>query len=372
MLKKDAKLNVPSTGIARSLLLTALGASAGIATAAPLDALMEADPAARYGQAMVELSSDVMNDTLDVFKVRESNGLNLSEGTGDYSGATLRAGFEPAPGFWVEGALQQRTLTYGPDRPKIDSWRLAGQWRALEQQGLRPATALRLSTWGDSAGELVKSSNTVLGPLTCSDQPASLGCVNRIAVRDPQDRQWQADVVTSWESGAWTLSTFAGLGRGEVKVASVKADATVLGTPVSATYANGTFDQQVFDDVAQIFNLGAELQSINYRTHTAQLGFNLAWTSGPWLLRGGYALQQLRRDGVDDVIETKGKSPVTLNHTLVGEAAYKVTDQVYLFARGQWMKRQFLSEIPFLYNSLTSHRFNQQYGVVSFGVGTSF
>lgn len=361
-----ANQNIRGTALAASLIALMLPAQA-----APLDALLDANPAARYGDTFVEASADAMNGTLDVFKVREASGVT-DDSTGDYSGATLRAGFEPAPGFWVEGALQQRTLTYGQDRPSIDSWRVAGQWRALEQQGLRPATALRLSTSGNTAGELVKSTPTALGPLRCNGEQSSLGCVNRIAVNDPEDRQWQADVVTSWESGPWTLSTFAGLGRGEVKVASVKADATVQGKPVSATYANGAFDNPGFDPVVEIFNLNAELQSINYRTHTAQLGANLAWTRGPWLLRGGYALQQVHRDGVDDVIKNKGGNPVTINHMLVGEAAYKVTDQVYLFARGQWMKSQFLSEIPFLYNSLTARRFDQQYGLVSFGLGASF
>lgn len=352
--------------------LSALALTAVLAPAmgAPLDALLDADPAARYGSAFVEVSADVMNSALDVFKVRKSNGLNLAEGAGDYSGATLRAGFEPAPGWWVDGSLQQRQLNYGADRPHIDSWRLSGQWLVLEQQEQQPATALRLSAWGNTAGELVKSSPTALGPLTCAT--GSLGCVDRLAVVDPEDRQWQADVVTSWSSGPWILSTFASVGAGKIKVASVRANATVQGVPVSATYANGAFDQSIFDQVAKLYNLGAELQSINYSTRTAQLGLNLAWTQGPWLLRGGYALQHLNRDGVDDVIEAKHKSPVTVNHTLVGEAAYKVSDQLYLFARGQWMKRQFLSDIPFLYNSLTSHRFNQQYGLVSLGVGVPF
>lgn len=348
-------------GLGRQAFALSLAATAGVAAAAPLDALLEANPAARYGRVMVEVSADAMNDTLDVFNVRESSGLNVSEGTGDYSGATLRAGFEPAPGFWLEGALQQRTLTYGPDRPRVDSWRLAGQWRALEQQGMQPAAALRLSSWGDSAGELVKSTPTTrcVGSFCLP--------LERLSVKDPEDLQWQADVVTSWESGQWTLSTFAGLGRGEVKVPSVSTQ--LFGQTV--TYANGAFTPDI-SGLVDLSNLKAELQTLNYRTHTAQLGFNLAWTQGPWLLRGGYALQQVHRDGVDDAIKVNKGNPVTLNHTLLGEAAYKVTEQVYLFARGQWMKSQFLSEVPFLYNSVTARRFEQQYGLVSFGVGATF
>jgi hypothetical protein len=36
------------------------------------------------------------------------------------------------------------------------------------------------------------------------------------------------------------------------------------------------------------------------------------------------------------------------------------------------MSNQFLTEIPFLYNSLTSQRFNRRYGILSVGLGLVF
>jgi hypothetical protein len=104
---------------------------------------------------------------------------------------------------------------------------------------------------------------------------------------------------------------------------------------------------------------------------TAHAGFNLGYNSGPWQWRGGYVLQNIQRSAVDDVIRSKNKTPYNLNHTLMGEVGYKMTRNTLLFTRGQVMSNQFLTEVPFLYNSLTSQRFNQRYGLLSIGLVAS-
>ena len=343
-------------------LLLAVGA----AQAAPLDALLEAKPQARYGQGFVEVAADHMNQSLDVFKLRSTD-LPAGENTGDYQGATVRAGLSLRPDLWLDGALQRRKLTYGPDQPQIDSWRVGGQWQFWQGPGLPGTTggsaALRLSAWGNQSGQVNKTTPTALPG--CIASVCSI-VASRLSVHDAQDRTVQADVIGSWPLGPVQLSAFAGAGQGKVSVGSITAN--IAGIPV--TYANGSFGG-VFDAlVPPSFN--TELQSANYSTRMAQAGFNLAYSSGPWHLRGGYALQNIQRTAVDEVIRAKGKTPYSLNHTLVGEVAYQISPSVVLFTRGQAMSNQFLTEIPFLYNSLTSHRFNQRYGVLSVGLGVVF
>ena len=99
-------------------------------------------------------------------------------------------------------------------------------------------------------------------------------------------------------------------------------------------------------------------------------GVDLGGLAAIW--RGGYVLQNIQRTGVDDAIRNKNKTPYNLNHTLVGEVGYKLSPNVVLFTRGQAMTRQFLTEMPFLYNSLTSQRFNQRYGILSVGISAGF
>lgn len=358
----------------RKTLHTALSAAclsaAGLtvatsAFAAPGDAFSEAIPQDRYGPGMVEFTLDHMNKSLDVFKLRDDSLVLAGENSGDYHGTSLRAGLGLRPHVWVDGALQRRKLTYGNDQPQIDSWRVGAQWQFLQAQGSKPAAAVRLSAWGNQAQQVVKSSPTALGPLTCV--PGGPGCVDRLSVNDAQDRTLQADLIGSWALGPVKFSAFAGAGQGKVSVGSITASA--LGQ--TTTFANGRFDNPLFDGIAQSLKLNTELQSINYNTRTAHTGFNLAYTTGPWQLRGGYVLQNIQRSAVDDVIRSKNKTPYNLNHTLMGEVGYKMTRNTMLFTRGQVMSNQFLTEVPFLYNSLTSQRFNQRYGLLSIGLVAS-
>ena len=359
---------------AQTAMASTLLALSTAATAAPLDAFLEANPQARYGQGMVEFTADRMNKSLDLLKLRDNSLVVAGENSGDYQGGTLRAGLSLRPDIWVDGALQRRKITYGPDQPQIDSWRVGAQWQFLQAQANSPAAALRVSAWGNQSSQVVKSTPTPLGPpdgpLNCKDA----GCIDRLSVNNAKDHTLQADLIGSWALGAAKLSAFAGAGQGKVTVGSITANASgvpLLGN-VTTTYSNGSFDNNLFDLAADLFKLNTELQSVNYNTRMAQAGFNLAYGTGPWLLRGGYVLQNIQRTGVDDVIRNKNKTPYNLNHTLVGEVGYKLSPNVVLFTRGQAMTRQFLTEMPFLYNSLTSQRFNQRYGILSVGISAGF
>ena len=332
--------------------------------AAPGDAFLEVNPQDRYGLGMVEFSIDHMNKSLDVFKLRDASLVLAGENSGDYHGTSLRAGLGLRPNVWVDGALQQRKLTYGNDQPQIDSWRVGAQWQFLQAQGSNPAAAVRLSAWGNQSQQVVKSSPTALA---CLGNPCQVITADRLSVNDAQDRTLQADLIGAWVLGPAKLTAFAGAGQGKVSVGSITANAQAL----TATFANGKFDNPVFVGIAELSNLNPELQSINYNIRSAHAGFNLAYNTGPWQLRGGYVMQNIQRSAVDDVIRSKNKTPYNLNHTLMGEVGYKMTRNTLLFTRGQVMSNQFLTEVPFLYNSLTSQRFNQRYGLLSIGLVAS-
>ena len=354
----------PVLTLIASCMLT-LGASVA---AAPLDTFLEADPQAAYGQGMFEFSVDHMNKSLDVFKLRDPSLVMAGENSGDYQGASLRAGMSLAPNVWVDGALQRRKLTYGQDQPQIDSWRVGAQWQFLQPQGSSPAAAVRLTVWGNQAQQVVKSSATSLACLD-SNQPCQTPVTaDRLSVNDPKDQTLQADLIGSWILGPVKLSAFTGAGQGKVSVGSITA--TSLGQ--TTTFANGQFDNPLFDGIANALKLNTELQSINYNTRTAHAGFNLAYRSGAWHWRGGFVLQNIQRTGVNAVIRRNGKTPYTLNQTWMGELAYHITPNIRVFTRGEIMNRQFLADIPFLYNSLTSHRFKERYGLVYAGLGIRF
>jgi hypothetical protein len=96
------------------------------------------------------------------------------------------------------------------------------------------------------------------------------------------------------------------------------------------------------------------------------------WRSGPWQLRAGYQYQRLDRGQIDDTIEQRGGKAVKSNHIVVGEVAYRLTTNLSLFGRGQYMTNQFTGEIPFAYNTFTAGRFDKRYGIVTVGLAADF
>jgi hypothetical protein len=90
------------------------------------------------------------------------------------------------------------------------------------------------------------------------------------------------------------------------------------------------------------------------------------------MYRLGYVMAYLRRPSVDSAVQSLGNASYQRNQTLVGDLSYKFTQTVHAYTRVQFMQRQFLSDIPFLYNSITSPIFGVKYGTVSAGLGLSF
>lgn len=328
----------------KSLMLAWMPACA---MAAPMDALMEAMPSQRYGEGYIELGSDAMNSTLDVFKVRSQMG--ITDNTGNYHGFTLRAGRAFGNGGWVDGAFMRRNITVGADQYPITSWRLGVQQTLYEAPANGPVLALRGSAWGNKSSTITKTNPSIAG-IT----------VNSISAIDPKDNQYQLDLISSWYQSQWSWSVFAGLGRGKVSIP--RGQIEVVGNSYSYP-----------DDFSSVpASIQEHLGTLNYALQMRQMGVNGSYVTGAWMYRLGYVVSQMQRPSVDNAIASLDNTPYKRNQTIVGELAYKLTQTAHVYTRAQVMHRQFLSEIPFLYNSVTSPIFGVKYGTVSAGLGFSF
>lgn len=325
----------------------ALAGMAASAAAAPMDALIEAMPSHRYGEGYLEFGADAMNSTLDVFKVRSQMG--ITDNTGNYQGFTLRAGRAFGNGGWLDGAYMRRNITVGADQYPVTSWRVGVQQKLYEMPSNGAVLALRGSAWGNKSSTITKTNPSIAG-IT----------VNSISAIDPKDNQYQLDLVSSWYLSQWSWSAFAGVGRGKVSIP--RGQIEVIGT--TYTYP---------DDFSTVpSSLQEHLGTLSYSLQMRQMGLNGSYVSGAWMYRLGYVVSQMQRPSVDSAISSLENTPYKRNQTLVGEVAYKFTQNVHVYTRAQVMHRQFLSEIPFLYNSVTSPIFGVKYGVVSAGLGFSF
>lgn len=337
----------------RASLLLALTAGA---CAAPLDALMEALPSERYGEGFVEWGPDAMNSTLDVFKVRSKMG--ITDNTGNYNGYTLRAGRKVGARAWVEGAYLQRNIAVGSDLYPITSWRMSAQQVVHEQAETGSALALRAALWGNRSSSVTKSNFALdLGAYGASIY------VDRVAALQPKDQQYQLDLVNSWYGSQWSGSVFAGLGSGHVTIPVVES-----------TFAGGTYTypSPTTNAFTSITGVSEHLGTLNYHLKFQQVGANVSYLTGPWMYRLGYVMASLRRPSVDSAVQSLGNTSYQRNQTLVGDLSYKFTQTLHGYTRVQFMQRQFLSDIPFLYNSITSPIFGVKYGTVSAGLGLSF
>lgn len=331
--------------------------------AAPLDPLLEAGPHTLPGTGFFELSSDGMSKQLDLLRLRPE-GLT-DDAAGVLRGFRLRAGYGVNSRLWIEGGFFRRQIFYGGLGPFFNGWQLGGQWRLRESLGRwsGPDVSLRLNAWGNESG-------TISVPRGTLERYRSFDLLDSLAVNGASDRQLQTDLVSTWWNGGSVWSMFAGAGVGRVSVDSITASVG----PFSTTWRAGRFDSDLVQSLAPTLGISDALSTINYQTRFMHGGAGVRVPLGNWAIRGGYQYFSIHREGVDAFINARSTDNTVyrINHTLLGEVAYRLAPGMRVFVRGQAMSNQMLSEMPLLYNSLTARRFNERYGILSAGVMATF
>jgi len=340
-----------------------IGVSVAGVAAAPLDPFLEAGPHTKPGTGFVELSSDGMSKQLDLLRLRP-DGLT-DDSAGVLRGFRIRGGYGLTSRLWVDGGFSRRQIFYGGLGPFFNGWQLGGQWRVRESLGRwsGPDVSVRLNAWGNQAG-------TIAVPRGTLERYRGFDLLDSLAVSGASDRQLQSDLITTWWNGSSVWTVFAGAGVGRVSVDSIQASVG----PFETTWRGGRFDSDLVQSLAPTLGISDALSSINYRTSFVHGGAGVRMPLGNWALRGGYQFFSIQRDLVDSVISARSTDNTVYrtNHTLLGEVAYRMAPGVRVFARGQAMSNQMLSEMPLLYNVLTARRFNERYGVLSAGLMASF
>jgi len=351
-----------------------LAAAAGSVHAAPDDVFLLAEPTTgEFNKFRLEASYDVVNDTVDIFHLRERQG-PVPDNAGNYQGGKLMAGYKFSP-YW-SGAVTywRRNIDYGQDTNGIDSWMVALHYDPLAQPGARDRALFRFAVWGDHAGSLSRSAAFNVRNTT----------LNGIEVSNANDVQAQADFMFSGQvNDQHTLTGFMGLGASRVTIGAlntsvrqggcnfnvgINSDNIARGTLAAPCQTgSGTVQSASFAVPASQFGIDFN-DDFNYTAGYLSTGVSWQWRYGGFRSHVGYQFQYLLRGNVDDRARTYGFSPIKTNHTLGVELSYAVVKNVELFVRGQGSLYNFVGTIPFLYNAATAGKLDRYYGYASFGV----
>ena len=333
--------------------------------AAPLDALLTANPLSHKAEVFVEASFDSMNETLDVLKIRAKDPQYAETNVGDYSGAHVRAGYGLTDDLSVHAGYWKRKIFYRQDQESIVSWQTAAQYRFHGDANSQENYAIRFGTWGNLAKVLDKTSPTNISRYT----------VGSMSIKDLLDFQVQIDAVGTWKLGEQVeLSAFSGMGHSWVETGNIVANYTdQSGCDYKITFTQtGASGILVSPCLSPVVITGFTtdntlVQSFSYGSNYYQVGGMLNWKVDNFIVRGGYQFQHLVRQNVDSLIAGGGGISYKNNHIFVMDVSYKLSPKTSVFARTQVMSNQFVGEIPFTYNHLTSSKFSKRYGYVSVG-----
>ncbi len=343
--------------------------------AAPLDVFLTATPEQIAPSGYLELVSDHMNESLDFFKVRDSDPQTAGTKAGNYQGTYLSGAVRLFDKTWLSGTLGQRSVSSTSDTYNYTNWQVSGLYRFLEQNGKVPAMALRLSAWGNYASA-TESTTAVVVP------GAKL---NTAKITEPADRQWQADWVGTWNlSSASTVSAFIGVGKSQLSYGELTATTAHNGCNYNVTfYGNdiygilirpcmmgGAIVEEFYDSSGEY---GVDVaREIAWNSNFAQAGINGTWQHAPWTLQAGYLLHVVNREGVDQILADRSKPFYTKNHNLTLQANYRIRPGWSIFGRAQLTSNLFFNDIPVSYNSSTSERFGSRYSIFSLGLRAEF
>ena len=325
------------------------------AQAGSFDALVEAYPSESIGPGYIEIGGDLFNDTVDILGIKSRFvGANAPDGEGDYSGVTARFGLAMSDNLWIDGAYQKRQVKYGGFDLRPDSYDLATQWTHPVSDyfgGVRATFNSNRSARITGAADL-----SIVG-----------FNVDALTLDSAQDSSTGLHLLWGQGFDDWRWTSFLGVSRGSTNFRAVSAR---IGAD-NLTYTPGGADA-ISSAIDQDANLSAQLGTLRHTFTRMQAGVNLGINRGPWRYQAGVALERVDRPTVSAYLASVGDAHFSQNLKLIANVSYENLDGFYAYVRGQYMSKQFLSDVPFLYNSITAQRFNQPYGYVSFGIGRRF
>jgi len=328
-------------------------------------------------KGLLEISLEylVMNDTVDIFDIRDGeietvNPDLRSPTLGDLNGGRLLVNYGLLPRTTLHGEYTYRDVDLSVSDFQVHSMELSLRQGLLGYGSKgKPLVALdagvRLNFGEDIHFDKIDRINSVLRlvnpDLSISDTGSDLvfsdGTNDLTVSKDGRD-PLQASIEDLLDH-TWFIRLTVGKPLGPVL------------PNLFAEYGHNEIDSRVTSNIAQylpasispaVGELPLKLdRSENYWKVGGNLHFNL-----PFDLQGYFEYHYLRMD------RDNGLDFVDYNHVMKGNLAYFLTDYMAINLGATYYSRQFNGVIPFLYNEYTQSGFDHDYGVVHMGLSGIF
>lgn len=346
----------------------------GTTIAAPNDAFLQAQ---NFGKPTAPLvlsaSVDAVNETIDVFNIRESEGIT-DNSSGDYIGFNLNAAYQFHPQWSIEGSYWHREIDYSKDTNDLQTTLLAIRYLPNLNLDKNDQLALRASVWGNTANTLTKSTPTSANGYT----------FNHIEVKNPEDLQFQLDAIFSRKLDFMNqINLFSSIGYSTVSVDQLNVQAKYRGCDMNLTIQSnnhyaGSLKQPCTTGGVTITELniegdaneyGVDMQKdLDYDAYYASIGGSWNWRYQQFESQLAYQYQRLWRNDIDDRVTNFGNNAIKDNHTLGAKFSYDFNKKVTVFLKGELYQRNLIGYVPFLYNGVTASRLDKRYGLASIGL----
>lgn len=294
------------------------------------------------GQVEGSLFYEKINDTLDIFNIKESQtagiapraGLDLGA-IGDMQGLRPVLNFGLSDRFMLRYRAERQDIQFGTGTLRNVSHDIGLRYSLLAERGRRPAVSLE-PIYRSNRGRGIRrrfTQVTAFGLTVIPPNPIDL------EIGGVGDSTWALRILASKRLSRKFLL------HGWYELAS---------SDITSEFKTNVPIQQFTDIV----------NSITYTQNHQILGVGGNWRWGPRLVAGASAQKYFLDRSIDDAIP----DGVTEGLAIQTRLSYAVRPKAWITLDAQYFSNQLLGKIPYVYNKFTASRFDKVYGYLGLGV----
>lgn len=298
---------------------------------------------------------EAVNSAIDVFNFRdkEEKATGTKLGTfGDYSakGLMINFGLFDRATFHFNG--QCRGIDYSRDTMDIESFNTSLRYNFYAGNGILPTLAIEPHFYFNR-GHNISYSGTATIKKTGEGWGIEYGPFPySITAGGLKDKDWGFSLLASKR-----IYSMIGLNL------FYRYDRITVGSEIKLSLP-ADLDEKIASEWSKWDQIKEGLTSSEYKETDHSLGVGLIMTPGEnWIISGSYRFVMVSRD-IDDIIARDYRT----NNILKGRITYFVSSWMGISLDATYFSNRLIGEIPFLYNSLTAHRYDRPYGFAGLSI----